>query len=237
MREKAKDAQTYDVEDNESDPEPDKEAPDGAAKVESPMVAYLELMFSKRLNAMQSMVERLTGVRFVGLFALKANLEIWFAGGNGSGFLSRLLVDLRHLVLSSQGYLSSSSLRKQRFLYQISASLLFVLDVPLPATPVRRLWRRTCLVVAAKLACFLAVRFGDGSSGMGLGFKCFVALCTCPDLVAVARPRAVSVENGNNGGAHEDVAAEDESDDSDSTTMAGMIIVEAIAWRTAAAIL
>ncbi|KAL0815695.1 hypothetical protein Bca101_072139 [Brassica carinata] len=62
MREKAKDAQTYDVEDNESDPEPDKEAPDGAAKVESPMVAYLELMFSKRLNAMQSMVERLTGV-------------------------------------------------------------------------------------------------------------------------------------------------------------------------------
>ncbi|CAF1930337.1 unnamed protein product [Brassica napus] len=102
-----------------------------------------------------------------------------------------LLVDLRHLVLSSQGYLSSSSLRKQRFLYQISASLLFVLDVPLPATPVRRLWRRTCLVVAAKLACFLAVRFGDGSSGMGLGFKCFVALCTCPDLVAVARPRAL----------------------------------------------
>ncbi|KAH0879607.1 LOW QUALITY PROTEIN: hypothetical protein HID58_067001 [Brassica napus] len=47
-----------------------------------------------------------------------------------------------------------------------------------------------------------AYLFGGGSkiglfsccsvrSGMGLGFKCFVALCTCPDLVAVARPRAL----------------------------------------------
>ncbi|XP_048599756.1 uncharacterized protein LOC106373559 [Brassica napus] len=60
--EKAKDAQTYDVEDSESEPEPDKEAPDGATKVESPMVAYLEQMFSKRLDAMQSMVERLPEV-------------------------------------------------------------------------------------------------------------------------------------------------------------------------------
>ncbi|KAF3558256.1 hypothetical protein F2Q69_00013885 [Brassica cretica] len=61
-RKKAKDSQTYDVEDSESEPEPDKETPDGAAKVESPMVAYLEQMFSKRLDAMQSMVERLPGV-------------------------------------------------------------------------------------------------------------------------------------------------------------------------------
>ena len=38
-REKAKDAHTYDVEDSESEPEPDKEAPDGATKAESPMVA------------------------------------------------------------------------------------------------------------------------------------------------------------------------------------------------------
>ncbi|KAF3497312.1 hypothetical protein DY000_02053188 [Brassica cretica] len=51
-----------DVEDNEIEPEPDKEAPDGATKAESPMVAYLEQMFSKRLDAMQSMVERLPGV-------------------------------------------------------------------------------------------------------------------------------------------------------------------------------
>ena len=61
-REKAKDAQTYDVKDGESEPEPDKEAPDGATKAESPMVAYLEQMFSKRLDAMQSIVERLPGV-------------------------------------------------------------------------------------------------------------------------------------------------------------------------------
>ncbi|KAF2597847.1 hypothetical protein F2Q68_00010545 [Brassica cretica] len=61
-REKAKDAQTYDVEDIKSEPEPDKEAPDGATKAESPMVAYLEQIFSKRLDAMQSMIERLPGV-------------------------------------------------------------------------------------------------------------------------------------------------------------------------------
>ena len=59
---KEKDAQTYDVEDSESEPEPDKEAPDGATKEESPMVAYLEQMFTKRLDAMQSMVERLPRV-------------------------------------------------------------------------------------------------------------------------------------------------------------------------------
>ncbi|KAF2604061.1 hypothetical protein F2Q70_00026088 [Brassica cretica] len=61
-RQKAKDAQTYEVEDSESEPEPDKEAPDGATKAESPMVAYLEQMFSKKLDAIQSMVERLRGV-------------------------------------------------------------------------------------------------------------------------------------------------------------------------------
>ena len=58
-RDKAKNAQTYDKEDSDSEPEPDKEAPDGATKVESPMVAYLEQMFSKGLDAMQSMVESL----------------------------------------------------------------------------------------------------------------------------------------------------------------------------------
>ncbi|KAF3591522.1 hypothetical protein DY000_02021126 [Brassica cretica] len=36
--------------------------PDGATKAESPMVVYLEQMFTKRLYAMQSMVERLPGV-------------------------------------------------------------------------------------------------------------------------------------------------------------------------------
>ncbi|KAG2292996.1 hypothetical protein Bca52824_039665 [Brassica carinata] len=55
-REKAKDDQTYDVEDSESEPEPDKEAPNGAVRMESPMIAHLHQMFSERLEAMQSMM-------------------------------------------------------------------------------------------------------------------------------------------------------------------------------------
>ncbi|KAF2618337.1 hypothetical protein F2Q68_00038659 [Brassica cretica] len=51
-REKAKGAQTCGVDDSESEPEPDKEAPERAAKMESPMVAYSEQMFSKRVDAM-----------------------------------------------------------------------------------------------------------------------------------------------------------------------------------------
>uniref|UniRef100_A0A0D2ZR16 Retrotransposon gag domain-containing protein n=1 Tax=Brassica oleracea var. oleracea TaxID=109376 RepID=A0A0D2ZR16_BRAOL len=58
-REKAKDAQTYDDEDSDSEPEPDKEASGGAARTEFPMIAHLHQMFSNRLDAMQSMVERL----------------------------------------------------------------------------------------------------------------------------------------------------------------------------------
>ncbi|XP_013608048.1 PREDICTED: uncharacterized protein LOC106314770 [Brassica oleracea var. oleracea] len=61
-REKAKDAQTYDMEDRDSEPEHDKEASDGAARAESPMIAHLHQMFSERLDAMQSMVQRLLGV-------------------------------------------------------------------------------------------------------------------------------------------------------------------------------
>ncbi|XP_013601163.1 PREDICTED: uncharacterized protein LOC106308554 [Brassica oleracea var. oleracea] len=61
-REKGKDAQTYDGEDSDSEPEPDKEASDGAARAESPMIAHLHQIFSDRLDTMQSMVERLPGV-------------------------------------------------------------------------------------------------------------------------------------------------------------------------------
>ncbi|KAF3544350.1 hypothetical protein DY000_02007715 [Brassica cretica] len=61
-REKTKGARIYDVEDSESELEPDKEAPEEVAKTKSLMAAYLEQMFSKRLDAMQSMVERLPGV-------------------------------------------------------------------------------------------------------------------------------------------------------------------------------
>ncbi|KAF3536160.1 hypothetical protein F2Q69_00023133 [Brassica cretica] len=50
------------LDDNESESKPDKEAPEGVATTESPMAAYLEELFSKRLDAMQSMVERLPGV-------------------------------------------------------------------------------------------------------------------------------------------------------------------------------
>ena len=60
-REKAKDTQTYDVEDSESEPKPDKESADGAVRAESPKIAHLHQMFSERLDAMQSMVERLPG--------------------------------------------------------------------------------------------------------------------------------------------------------------------------------
>ncbi|KAF3560847.1 hypothetical protein DY000_02015830 [Brassica cretica] len=55
MREKATDAQTYDGEDSDSEPEPDKEASDKAVRAESPRIAHLHQMFSDRLDAMQSM--------------------------------------------------------------------------------------------------------------------------------------------------------------------------------------
>ena len=50
-REKAKDAQTYGVEDSDSEPEPGKEASDGASRAEFPMIAHLHQMFSERLDA------------------------------------------------------------------------------------------------------------------------------------------------------------------------------------------
>ncbi|KAF2583510.1 hypothetical protein F2Q68_00005080 [Brassica cretica] len=45
--------------------EPDKEAPEGVMKTRSLMTAYLEQMFSKRLDAMQSIVEMLPGITLV----------------------------------------------------------------------------------------------------------------------------------------------------------------------------
>ncbi|KAF3515064.1 hypothetical protein F2Q69_00006802 [Brassica cretica] len=53
---------THEVEESESEPESSEEVPDGAARAGSPMIAYLHQMFSKRLDAMQSMVEWLPGV-------------------------------------------------------------------------------------------------------------------------------------------------------------------------------
>ncbi|KAF3554689.1 hypothetical protein F2Q69_00013408 [Brassica cretica] len=51
-RGKAKDSQTYDLEDSDSEPEPDKEASDGAARTESPMIPHPHQIFSDRLDAM-----------------------------------------------------------------------------------------------------------------------------------------------------------------------------------------
>ena len=59
---KAKGTQTYDVEDTKSEPDSDKEVPKGGTMTKSSMTAYLEQMFSKRLDAMQSIVERLPGI-------------------------------------------------------------------------------------------------------------------------------------------------------------------------------
>uniref|UniRef100_A0A0D3BVK6 Uncharacterized protein n=1 Tax=Brassica oleracea var. oleracea TaxID=109376 RepID=A0A0D3BVK6_BRAOL len=53
--------QIHDLEDSDSEPEPGKEEPEKAA-TESSITAYLEQMFSRRFDAMQSMVERLPGV-------------------------------------------------------------------------------------------------------------------------------------------------------------------------------
>ena len=50
------------MEESDSELEPEKEAPERAAATESSITAYLEQMFSRRFDAMQSMVERLPGV-------------------------------------------------------------------------------------------------------------------------------------------------------------------------------
>ncbi|KAF3554256.1 hypothetical protein F2Q69_00013522 [Brassica cretica] len=50
------------LEESDSEKEPEKEALERAAAAESSVTAYLEQIFSKRFDAMQSMVERLPGV-------------------------------------------------------------------------------------------------------------------------------------------------------------------------------
>ncbi|XP_009145112.2 uncharacterized protein LOC103868802 [Brassica rapa] len=60
-REGIEDHQIDDLEESDSEPEPKKEEPEKMA-AESSLTAYLEQMFSKRFDAMQSMVERLPGV-------------------------------------------------------------------------------------------------------------------------------------------------------------------------------
>ncbi|XP_048613390.1 uncharacterized protein LOC106378400 [Brassica napus] len=61
-REGAKNPQVHNLEKSDSEPESDKETTEKISATESSMTAYPEKMFSKRFDAMQSMVERLPGV-------------------------------------------------------------------------------------------------------------------------------------------------------------------------------
>uniref|UniRef100_A0A0D2ZPY6 Uncharacterized protein n=1 Tax=Brassica oleracea var. oleracea TaxID=109376 RepID=A0A0D2ZPY6_BRAOL len=61
-REGTENSKIHYQEESDSDPEPGKEAPERAAATESSITAYLEQIFSKRFDPMQSMVERLPGV-------------------------------------------------------------------------------------------------------------------------------------------------------------------------------
>ncbi|KAF3599307.1 hypothetical protein F2Q69_00036200 [Brassica cretica] len=61
-REGAENPRVHNLEESDSEPEYDKETPEKISATESSMTAYLEQMFSKRFNAMQSMVERLPEV-------------------------------------------------------------------------------------------------------------------------------------------------------------------------------
>ncbi|KAF3525847.1 hypothetical protein F2Q69_00046062 [Brassica cretica] len=58
-REGAENPQVHNLEESDSEPESDKETPAKISTTKSSMTAYLEKMFSKRFDAMQSMVERL----------------------------------------------------------------------------------------------------------------------------------------------------------------------------------
>ncbi|KAF3576812.1 hypothetical protein DY000_02031454 [Brassica cretica] len=61
-REGTENPKIHDLEESDSEKEPEKEALERAAAAESSITAYLEQIFSKRFDAMQSMVERLPGV-------------------------------------------------------------------------------------------------------------------------------------------------------------------------------
>ncbi|KAF2540749.1 hypothetical protein F2Q68_00030978 [Brassica cretica] len=61
-RKGAENPQVHNLEESDSEPESDKETPEKISATESSMTAYLEKMFSKRFDDMQSMVGRLQGV-------------------------------------------------------------------------------------------------------------------------------------------------------------------------------
>ncbi|KAF3520327.1 hypothetical protein DY000_02060874 [Brassica cretica] len=61
-REGAENPPVHNLEESDSEPKYNKETPEKISATESSMTTYLEQMFSKRFDAMQSMVERLPGV-------------------------------------------------------------------------------------------------------------------------------------------------------------------------------
>ncbi|KAL0716143.1 hypothetical protein Bca4012_065465 [Brassica carinata] len=61
-REKTEAAQVYDIEDSDSELEPEQEALNGAAAARPSSNAYLEQIFAEKFDAIQSLVERLPGV-------------------------------------------------------------------------------------------------------------------------------------------------------------------------------
>uniref|UniRef100_M4DM24 Uncharacterized protein n=1 Tax=Brassica campestris TaxID=3711 RepID=M4DM24_BRACM len=78
-RKKSKHAQTYDGEDSDSEPEPDKEASDGAARAESPMIAHLHQFFSDILDAMQFMQPSSNQARLLRSDRARAKLGLYVA--------------------------------------------------------------------------------------------------------------------------------------------------------------
>ncbi|KAF2531855.1 hypothetical protein F2Q70_00030269 [Brassica cretica] len=60
-REETENPQIHDLEESVSEPEPEKEAPEKTA-AESSITSYLEQIFSRRFDAMQSTVECLLGL-------------------------------------------------------------------------------------------------------------------------------------------------------------------------------
>ena len=61
-REGAKNPQVHNLEESDSEPESYEATPEKISATKSSMTAYLEKIFSKRFDAMQSMVERVPGV-------------------------------------------------------------------------------------------------------------------------------------------------------------------------------
>lgn len=61
-QEKTRGTQIHNVEDSDSESEPDKETPGGATRTRASVISHVEEIFANKFDAIQSMVERLPGV-------------------------------------------------------------------------------------------------------------------------------------------------------------------------------